>query len=144
MIDFIHSLFLNNFYYMKRKYAVPLALLLVFTGLAFASNFIQWDETSLEHSLWGFFLGLGFALQLPFYLLMAPIATYFSDNNMIQSYDATINTAKWLFPILTGLLYTGIFLIVWPRIKEKNHPGLGIIGIYFFILLLTTTVTAVL
>jgi hypothetical protein len=80
--------------------AVSLALILL-------TNFVSWDETPLEQSLWALPLGIGLILEMPF--LYA------------ASFLGVFDKVKNFLPLIASIFYgVVIYLIAWLWQNKKR------------------------
>lgn len=99
---------------MKKIHIILLATFIIVTALGLASNFIPWDETPLEQSIFALPLGIGIALEIPFLLIMG---MFIRDTTQPIPY-----TLLWtVIPIITGAFYTGIVYGIY-RLAERFEP----------------------
>jgi hypothetical protein len=101
---------------MKKITIVTLAIFVMVVVLASAANVVRWDETPLEQSAAAIPLGLGFLLELPFFLAAAALTGNGSDNGLI-SYDWH-RTMTQSVPFLAGAFYGGLFYLVASRVRK--------------------------
>ncbi|MFH1253178.1 MAG: hypothetical protein V1664_02495 [Candidatus Uhrbacteria bacterium] len=90
---------------MKKHLIIALIIFLVVVVLSLASNFIHWDETPLEQTIFALPLGIGLLLELPFLTIISPLAQT----------DATFIYFKQLaafIPFIAGLFYAGLYYLI--------------------------------
>lgn len=96
---------------MKKNLITTLGCFYIVTTLCFFSNFIRWDETPLEQSLWVLPLGIGLLLQIPLFS-----ATFFL---LPADHTVRYSTIWTIIPLLTGSLYS-LLLYAILQIRRKT------------------------
>lgn len=98
---------------MKKHYIIASIVFVVFVGLALASNFIHWDETPLEQTIWALPLAFGLLIQMP---VLPFVAALFGKNEFMG------NDLIWeVSPIVAGLLYSGLYLLICKQFFKTKQ-----------------------
>lgn len=84
----------------------------IVTGMGFAGNFIRWDETPLEQSIWAIPLFTGLLLQIPFLFIVSlftPEPTYFYP-------------MLWVItPPIAGFVYGSVTYLLLRKHTQKTQ-----------------------
>lgn len=96
---------------MKKHIIIAKIIFCLITALSLASNFIPWDETPLEQTIYALPLGIGFLIQLPFFSI---IATWFGGSTASANYELL-----WtIIPFIAGILYASIYFLIVLSLKK--------------------------
>jgi len=105
------------------KHLIIAAIIFIVTViLSMATNFISWDETRLEQTVWGLLLAIGIFLELPFLF----VASWLIPNNLA-------NFAKYhlfldiLTPFVAGIFYAGLYYFAVTVIKKFRRRFVDVI-----------------
>jgi hypothetical protein len=108
---------------MKKHLIIAAIIFIVTVILSLATNFISWDETRLEQTVWGLLSAIGIFLELPFLF----IASWLIPNNLA-------NFAKYhlfldlLTPFIAGFFYAGLYYFIVAIIKKLRRRFVDIIN----------------
>lgn len=97
---------------MKKHLNISIIVFILISALGLAANFIRWDETPLEQSIYAIPLFIGFMLEMPFLRIMGLLIS--------DTQTEPINyTLIWsIIPFVTGMFYAAFYyLIVWQSKK---------------------------
>lgn len=112
---------------MKKNSKIILAIFLFVSVLSLAANFIRWDETPLEQSIFALPLGLGLLLEMPFLTIMG---FFVKDGNI--NYQLL-----WIIiPFVTGAFYSGIYYLVMKLNKKLRIKPLFILSSIFLVFII--------
>lgn len=96
---------------MKKHLLIALVIFVAVTSMALASNFIPWDETPLEQTIFALPLGIGLFLEVPFLAILGSVDP---DANYV-SYQLS-----WIvIPFVAGLFYSGVAYGVMRRFARR-------------------------
>ena len=98
---------------MKNHLHITITLFILVTALALAANFIPWDETPLEHSLFGLFFGLGAYFQSPFFRI---VGWWVGDRIDWFNYEL----AWKVIPFLAGLFWSAVYYGLTRIISKRD------------------------
>lgn len=99
--------------YMKKHYIITSVIFIVVVGLALASNFIHWDETPLEQTLFAYPLAFGMLLQAPS-LPLGLIWMLMPGDYENFIFPLVIN------PLISGVFYVWAYLVIY-KLSHKNQ-----------------------
>ena len=90
---------------MKKQAIISFGFFVFISGLCLLSNFIQWDETALEQTIYVLPLAGGMLLQVPFLSLLGLFANALK---LDMNYELI-----WIItPLVAGAFYTALFYSV--------------------------------
>ncbi len=96
---------------MKKHLIIAVVLFGVITALALASNFIRWDETALEQTIYALPLGIGLLLQMPFMSLMG---LWIGNTTNYANYGLLWS----IIPFITGAFYATLYFFIVFLVKK--------------------------
>ena len=105
---------------MKKHLTTAVVIFVVVAALGIASNFIRWDETPLEQSIFALPLGIGFGLELPFLMMMG---MFVRDTTSYINYPFLWTIIPFIAGACYGGLYYGIVYAVKNLQKKKEKVG---------------------
>lgn len=89
------------------KTALAIIVTIISLALMLLTNFVRWDETPLEQSLFALPLGIGLVLEIPF--LYAAI------------YLGIFEKIKNFLPLIAGIFYGAtVYLLAWFWQNKKG------------------------
>lgn len=101
---------------MKKHLITAAVIFVVVAALGLASNFIRWDETHLEQTIWALPLGIGLILELPF---LAIIGMFVRDTTSYVNYPLLWTITPFIAGACYGSLYYGVVYAV-KNLKKSN------------------------
>ena len=100
---------------MKKHLIVAFILFVIIAAFGLATNFIRWDETPLEQTIYAFPLGIGLMLEVPFFAIMGAII---GDRTTYVNYSLF-----WtIIPFIAGLFYAGIYYGIVRLVYRLQPP----------------------
>jgi len=98
---------------MKKHLIIAIIIFIVIVILSLASNFIPWDETLLEQTIFALPLGVGLFFQIPFLMIMGLL---------IGNTTAYVNyQLLWtIIPFIAGIFYAGLYYVVVLAVKRHQ------------------------
>jgi len=96
---------------MKKHLIVAAVLFGAVTALALASNFIRWDETPLEQTIYALPLAIGLLLQMPFLSIMG---LWIGNTTNYVNYELLWS----IIPFITGAFYASLYFFTVFSIKK--------------------------
>jgi len=102
---------------MKKHLIIAAVIFSMVTALSLASNFIRWDETPLEQTIYALPLGIGLLLQIPLFSIMG---MWIGDTTDYVNYELLWS----VIPFITGALYATIYYFIVFSSKRffKKRP----------------------
>lgn len=98
----------------KTIFLLSICCFCLIAALCYAANFIPWDETPLEQSLWALPLGIGLLLELPWLFIISLLHA-----------DQSWTDYQWRMAILPLVTATTYSLIIYCSLRallnKKNH-----------------------
>ena len=105
---------------MKKHLITAAVIFVVVVALGLATNFIRWDETPLEQTIWALPLGVGLVLELPFLMIMGMF---------VRDTTSFINYPFWwtIIPFIAGACYGSLYYGVVYTVKnlQKKDEKVG-------------------
>lgn len=102
---------------MKKHIIISIAIFSVVTALSLASNFIRWDETPLEQTIYALPLGIGLLLEMPFLRIMG---LWIGETTGYVNYELLWS----IIPFITGSFYATLYYFIVFLSKKfiKRRP----------------------
>lgn len=97
---------------MKKHLTVAIIIFVLVASLSLASNFIRWDETPLEQTVFALPLGVGLLLEIPFLALMGLI------KNGMHGQFISDRTLWILIPFIAGFCYSGLYYLIVYGVRK--------------------------
>lgn len=105
---------------MKKSFLTTTGIFLFITLLCLASNFIRWDETPLEQTMFALPLALGLFIQMP---ILAALGLFFRMSGESMNYELI-----WtLSPFFTSTFYIVVYYM-WVILTCKLLPREKVLG----------------
>ena len=90
---------------MKKHLVIASVLFILVTALSLATNFIPWDETPLEQSIFSLPLAIGLLLEMPFLKIMG---LWIGDTTGYVNYELFWS----IIPFITGAFYATLYYFI--------------------------------
>ena len=91
---------------MKKHLVIAAVLFGIVTALSLASNFIRWDETPLEQTIYALPLAIGLLLEMPFLWVMG---LWIGDTTGNVNYELLWS----IIPFITGATYASLSYFIF-------------------------------